>query len=212
MRTRSPIAAAALALAASTTCHAQSADAPSPYIGGNLGIGIIEDGAQELANTLGALGAPNYTTMSRSSMTYRVYGGLRINPRFGIEAGYGSLGEYNSTSVLLFPASGTLAGKAKASAFSLTGNGYAPLSESVSLLVKGGLARWDLDVKLAGTAGSVSTSASGFTPVVGIGLISSLADRLAARAEFEYFFKVGDGNNTGESSVMNFNVGLEYRF
>ena len=186
-----------------------AADGIGPYVGVGLGVARIEDSAQEIANSIGA---PNLTTLDVASATARLYGGYRLDKHFGIEAYYGTLGKYEATVTLLSPFSGGFTGEIDAKAFGLTANGYLPISSDTSLMAKGGIALWDVKATTRGFGLTSSTSETGWTPLLGAGVITNLTQNLRLRAEIEYFNKIGKESTTGDSRVILVGVGLELGF
>lgn len=194
-------------------CAAVALPAAAQDTGGYLGFGLgaarIEADAQAIANSIGL---PNVTTVDVGSGTARIYGGYKFSRNLGFEAFLGSLGVYDANVRLLSPYSGFINAEITTGAFGFTANGYLPVTESVSLMAKGGLALWTVEQKASGPGGAVKISDDGWTPVIGAGVVTSLTTRLRLRAEFEYFNKIGKDQTTGESSVKNFQLGLEYAF
>lgn len=179
------------------------------YLGFGLGVARIEADAQAIANSIGY---PNITTIDVGSGTARIYGGYKFSRNVSLEAFIGSLGIYDANVTLLSPFSGYLNAEITTGAFGVTANGYLPLTESVSLMAKGGIALWNVEQKFTGPGGAVKISEDGWTPVIGVGAVTSLTTHLRLRAEFEYFNKIGKEQTTGESSVKHFQLGLEYAF
>jgi hypothetical protein len=91
----------------------------------------------------------------------------------------------------------------------LTVLGWLPLSYRISLYAKGGLASWRASVGKGGdnlVFASSSSSTSGFTPCVGIGLTLDLTRHWSIRAEGTLLVKVLDQN------VKRLGGGFAYRF
>jgi opacity protein-like surface antigen len=179
------------------------------YLGLGLGLARIQADAQQVANSIGY---PNVTTIDVGSGTARIYGGYKVSPNLGFEAFLGSLGVYDANVTLLSPYSGYLNAEITTGTFGVTANGYLPVTESVSLVAKGGLALWTVEQKFTGPGGAVKISEDGWTPVIGAGVVTSLTTHVRLRAEFEYFNKIGKDETTGETSVKHFQLGLEYAF
>jgi len=186
-----------------------AADGIGPYVGVGLGVARIEDSAQDIANSIGA---PNLTTLEVTSGTARLYGGYRLDKHFGIEAHYGTLGNYEARVTLLSPFSGGFTGEIEAKAFGLTANGYLTITADTSLMAKGGIALWDVKSTGSGFGVTVSESETGWTPLLGVGVITNLTQNLRLRAEIEYFNKIGKESTTGDSRVVLVGVGLELGF
>jgi OmpA-OmpF porin, OOP family len=200
-----PFTLAALAVPAASI----AADNIGPYVGVGLGVARVEGDAQEVANSIGA---PNLTTLEVTSGTARLYGGYRLDKHFGIEAHYGTLGNYEARVTLLAPNSGSITAEVDAKAFGLTANGYLPITGDTSLMAKGGIALWDVKSTGSGFGVTVSASDTGWTPLLGAGVITNLTQNLRLRAEIEYFNKIGKESTTGDSRVILVGVGLELGF
>ncbi|WP_298830300.1 porin family protein [uncultured Piscinibacter sp.] len=127
----------------------------------------------------------------KSATGGKIYGGYGFTPNFGLEAGYATLGKFESA-----------AGSVKADGFFADAVGTLPLGNGFSALGRVGLFNGKLDSSLAGDDRGTSYK-------VGAGLQYDFDPRLALRGEWERyrFDALGAKSNTDLYSV-----GLNYKF
>lgn len=167
----------AVVVAFALISSAEAADTTGGYLGFGVGAGRIDANAQEIANWIGY---PNYTTVQNGSVTSKLYGGVQVTSNLGLEAFIGSLGTYTANVTYLFPYSGSVSADVEATALGMTANGYLPITPELSLMAKGGLALWNVKSSLAGPGGAVSYSDNGWTPLLGVGVVTTIT-RISAR-------------------------------
>ena len=212
-----------------------SARAAEPDTGLYLGIGVGQT-KTKMASVLPALrayvravlggadcdvgGATCSSAVQDTSTGLKLFGGYRFNRHVSVEGLYADLGTFSSDATLI---SGS-------ERFSVTANkevrglgavvvGAWPLSDKVSLLGKAGLFRWDLELTTRLTAPhgydpfstSERLSASGTSPMYGLGVQFTVFQGFALRAEVERYSKIGN-NNTGKQDVDMLSVAVLYKF
>lgn len=127
----------------------------------------------------------------KSATGGKIYGGYAFTPNFGLEAGYASLGKFDSA-----------AGSVKADGFFADAVGTLPLGSGFSALGRVGLFNGKLDSSLAGDDRGTSYK-------VGAGLQYDFDPRLAVRGEWERYRFDALG---GKSNADMYSVGLNYKF
>lgn len=154
-------ALAAALLFASVTCVAQ------PYLGVNVGRADLDASVD-----LGL--APN--SVSRASATddaYKLYGGYKLTPNFGVEIGYAVHGEVK------LPLSGLIRKLEPRSGY-VAATGEFPLAQNFALLGKVGVAN-------SRKAGDNKTGS-----MFGAGVSYAFTPAVSAVLEYEHFRKLGD--------------------
>ena len=127
----------------------------------------------------------------KSSTGGKLYGGYSFTPNFGLEAGYATLGKFESA-----------AGSVKADGFYADAVGTLPLGNGFSALGRVGLFNGKLDSSLAGDDRGTSYK-------VGAGVQYDFDPKLGIRGEWErYRF---DALGTKSNADM-YSVGLNYKF
>jgi OOP family OmpA-OmpF porin len=183
-----------------------------PYLGGGLGLNLVEDRAQEIANAVGSLGLSNRVTQETGAAGFRLYGGYRLHRNFGVELGYANLGKYDIEIDVTSPVSGRVNGDWKASAFDVVAVGFLPFSESLSGVGRLGASRWSAKFSASGPGGSVSATSNGWSPLIGVGLLWSFSANWGLRTDFDYRSGIGDENKTGQTDVSTLGVSVQYMF
>ena len=128
-----------------------------------------------------------------SDTTFKLFGGIIVNPYFSVDFGYINLGEYSANE----SGGGSFANfTAEASAFYAAAVGHLPLNkkelEAISLYGKVGLAAWDVDLGLSTNLPLVliETGDSGTDLMFGIGIqgrYGSETNSWIVRLEYERF-------------------------
>ena len=127
----------------------------------------------------------------KSATGGKIYGGYAFTPNFGLEAGYASLGKFDSA-----------AGSVKADGFFADAVGTLPLGSGFSALGRVGLFNGKLDSSLAGDDRGTSYK-------VGAGLQYDFDPRLAVRGEWERYRFDALGS---KSNADMYSVGVNYKF
>ncbi len=190
------------------------------YVGGSIGAATadVKDATNELNSAFASVGAVNSSTTSDDSdFSYKLFAGYKFNKNFALEGGYADLGKYTASGNALLRGSTINAdGDVKAYAIFIDAVGILPASEEFAVFGKVGGAythtKANASASFAGFSASDNATSSKFVPKLGIGAQYYVTKAVALRAEYEYYFNVGDKNETGESDVQVFTVGLTYGF
>ena len=148
-----------------------------------------------------AIGDQYSTTSSvdTANVGWKLAGGVRLNPYFGVEAGYVNLGEVkyevastNTAENVLIPAV-LAAAPLSLSGAVVEGVGFVPLTSRCSLLGKGGAFFWNGRTEVSSAAGQQTTRKdSGTGLALGLGGQCQVSENNGFRLEWERFF-VDDG-------------------
>lgn len=172
---------------------------------------------------------------------YKVFAGYNINEHFAVEGAYVKFGRFEADSTFAGTSSfGTATGKLNsditADGVSLSGLAKFPfLNKNSKAYAKAGLLVWDVDLEteysLTGTAtksftflgntyaaGAYDTSGiykadkNGVSMLLGLGTEYDFTDRIAARAEWEFYNNVGKGKTTGQTDIHLVTGNVMYKF
>ena len=158
---------------------------------GGLGVGLSQAniaGARVGGNLLGSGLTVNSISEDDKDLGYKVFGGLKLNRNFALEAGYFNLGEFGYTATTT-PA-GTSTGNIKISGFNLDALGILPFTDQFSLFGRVGAQYAKSKDSFGGTgagAGNSSISYSGTNYKVGAGLQYDFTDTVGLRTEWERY-------------------------
>lgn len=186
-------------------------------------------------------GKPIFFTASQDNATtnsgWSLYGGYRFNRYFAVEALYQPLGEYSRTGSnrgLVDPSLTQAAGfgtrvsltisdtdRLHLQGYGLTAVGSYPFANYMYLFGKAGLFYWNgkldrsttitnngIDIKTLIT----SETATGISPIYGIGLRIDLTRSLSVRGEWSHISGVGGGLSTGKSDANVTSFSAEINF
>lgn len=142
------------------------------------------------------------------AMSWKVFGGARLNPMFGAELAYAKLGESEKK--------GTINGqsmnaKNEVAGYQLSGVAYLPINvvPNLELLGKGGAMFWERDTQASlGTRKEQGTD-KGISPLMGVGAQYQLNQNLHLRGEWEHIFNTGSGSDY-ETDADNYTLGFMY--
>jgi len=200
-------------LASGIACAQQSGF----YMGGSIGQAWanIDDDAASFVADIGGTNVSGNT--DDTDITYKIFGGFKVNQNFAVEGGYAYLGKYTTSADGTFAGGAVSAkGNVKSYAIFLDAVGILPANEQFSVFGKAGFAYTNTDahVSASTTALSASDSASAnkWVPKLGLGAQFQVSRNIALRAEYEYYFNVGDQNKTGESDVQILTAGISFGF
>ncbi len=174
--------------------------------------------AQQTDISLLAQGVTSATNISSWDTSWKIYGGYQFSEIIAAEAAYAKLGKFGGTSALSTPAGGAGTGTWDASAFSVSAVATLPIVENrFSVLGKLGLAYTQLDVNETATGVGGSTVVVNPTNkrtnlLVGLGLRYDITRKIGLRAEYEHYNNVGDGAVTGQTAIVVWTLGAQYRF
>lgn len=140
----------------------------------------------------------------------KVFGGYKFSENWAAEVQYYDLGKWRYSDA-------GITGDAKVTGLSIAAVGSYPLSTSVSLIGKLGVATQDVKVRATDTAtgNTDGIKAHATVPMVGIGVEYAFNPRMALRTEYEYFgvptlVRVGSDRLKSHTSLLT--VGLSYKF
>lgn len=207
------IALSALLLASGLVSAQQSGF----YVGGSIGSAMVDanGGVDDVLSSFGATNVSGNT--DDTDFSYKIFGGYKINKNFAVEGGYANFGKFTSNG------SGRLLGQpisaseeVKSYAIFVDAVGILPASEEFSVFGKAGFAYTNTkatgSASAPGISASASESANQWVPKLGLGAQYYVTKAIALRAEFEYYFNVGDENTTGQSDVQVLSAGITFGF
>ncbi len=192
------ILSTALHLAAGAAAAQQPSQQPAmqSYVGVSAGRSSFD------IDTTGA------TRSDTSSTGYKLFGGVQFNQHFGLEGSAFSLGK--ATGAVNVPGIGTATVEGKVRGIALAGTASLPVTDSVAVFAKAGLAYVETKATVSTPLGGASEDDKSTQPLFGLGARWHFSDTLAARLEWERVrarFVESEKVNTDLISV-----GLQYRF
>jgi OOP family OmpA-OmpF porin len=191
--------------------HAQSADKSGWYAGLDLGRSRLGMNGSDVDGALANQGIASSTSLDQTDTSFAVNGGYRFNRYFALEGAYERLGRFDYTAST---GADTIDGKFKASALSLAGVGFYPLSNEWSLYGKAGLARTDAKLEASSESGltpTQNTSHTGTGLLIGAGVTYDFDRSFYAKAGWDRYNKVGD-STTGSGPIALYMLGVGMRF
>ncbi|MBI2308001.1 MAG: porin [Rhodocyclales bacterium] len=190
------------------------------YVGGSIGRASVD--GQNVDKDVAALLRDDYgaTAVHSSSddtdTSYKLFAGYKFNKNFAIEGGYADFGRFKASAGGVIGTPVEIKGKIDSYAVFVDAVGSLPLNDSFSLFGKAGAAYTHTKLKVSGSWGgftdSISESDSEVVPKLGVGAEYNITKSVAVRAEYEHYFNVGDKNNTGESDVGVWSLGVKMSF
>ena len=195
----------------SGVAHAQSADKAGWYAGIDIGRSRLGMNGSDVDGAFANQGIGSSTSLDQTDTSLGFNAGYRFNNYFALEGAYQRLGSFDYSAST---GSDTIDGKFKASALSLSGVGFYPLSSQWSLYGKAGLTRTDAKLEANSESGltpTENTSHTGTGLLFGAGLTYDFARNLYAKAGWDRYSKVGD-SSTGSGPVDLYMVGVGMRF
>lgn len=187
------------------------------FVGGGIGqakVKITDDAASAITDSGGSFVTGN---TDDTDISYKLFGGYKINKNLAFEGGYAFLGKYKSeANGIVSGRTLTAQGNVKNYAIFVDGVGIYPASQDLLLLGKLGFAytntKADASASMAGISASVSESSNRWVPKLGIGAQYNVTKAVALRAEYEYYFNVGNDNTTGQSDIKVLSAGITFGF
>ncbi len=183
--------------------------------GDDLMFFIIEDGA-------GGIILDGESSLEDSDTTWSIVGGYKFNPYIAVEAGYADLGtaEYRATADVFFPGEGTILLNGGidigATGFTVAAVVSAPLGESFDLHGRVGMLFSDTEIKISITDGfdsvSESESFSDNDLFYGVGVSWYVGANWSLNLDYLLYKDVGTEDETGETDIDSFTLGVTYRF
>lgn len=190
------------------------------YFGGSLGQASIDskhvsrDIATLLRDDYGATGV--YASDDETDTSWKLFAGYKLNRNFAIEGGYADFGRFTAKAGGVIGTPVAIKGRVDAYAVFVDAVGILPLGDSLSAFGKAGAAYTHTKTRAtgswAGFVDSFSVSDSEVVPKLGLGAEYSVTKSVAVRAEYERYFNVGDKDETGESDVGVWSVGVKMSF
>ena len=181
-----------------TTSTADFATGPKLYAGGSLGAARQGDTCND----------PFFNgKCDNRETTWKAFGGVRLNPMFGGEVTYHSLGgsQLNGTTGAGNPASLDN----QATGISVTGVGYVPVMPNTEAFGKAGALFWERETTQNSVGVSQQSTDNGTSPLIGGGVQYRLNDNVHIRGEWEHSFNVG-ADSAYETDVDVYSVGMSY--
>lgn len=204
------IGSIALSAGASAQLRApENSDVLGAY--GSLSVGRSHSniGGSEIGSALSRQGVSGSTSVDDNDTGYGLRLGYRFHPNFAVEGGYTDLGRFDYNTALT--GGGTASGRLKADAWDISAVGIVPFANNFSGYGKVGVARTRAELD-SGTPGINGATERGTHPTAGLGVAYDFNKQLAATAEWNRYFKVGNETNTGRGDIDLYSVGLKYKF
>jgi OOP family OmpA-OmpF porin len=178
---------AALLLALSGTAFAQA------YVGGSVGRSKLDTGLSSSDFQF-----PGVTvSIKETGTSYNLFGGIKLNDVFAVEAAYDRFGDVEVTARSAF---GSGSSSIKNEAFSVVGRGTFELNPMFGLTGKLGVAR--------SKSSAEDASSSKTAPVFGIGAVYNINKQVSLLGEYEVYNKFADSDN----DMTNFKVSVRVAF
>ena len=219
MKITSVLIAAVLGSSAANALAQQRAQPVSDlgvYVLGSIGRAKVDIDNAGIDASVRAAGAATSTTSSDDNVSAWKLGlGYQFNRNFAVEVSYADFDGFSLNTVTTGPA-GSVTGQIDAKAYSLDLVGVVPLSPRFDLFARVGVYYWDVDARVAGVVGGVttaiSTSEDGTDWKAGVGARYNFTRNFGIQLEWERYNDVGDSATTGKSDVDMVTIGLRYRF
>lgn len=186
---------------------AQAADTGG-YVGAGAGQSAFDISGSELDALLADDGITATTSVDDGDTAWKLFGGYRLHPNFGIEGAYVDYGTLTTRSRVTAPSAGTVAIDMDVTAWTFDAVAFLPLGSGFELFGKAGVALWDSDAGVSGTGGggtfSDSVSDDGSDVHFGVGASYALTDNVRIRAEWERINADDDLDAWTVSAVLGF--------
>ena len=178
---------------------------PTAYIGASLGQATMNTWCDDPYHVV--------TSCDDSPTTFKVFGGVRINPYFALEASVNHYGEYTGTTNLYaYPYFYPVDVNVQLGGFTGSAIGIIPVSEAFELFGKIGLVAWSGTVDVAvGGVGRTSYTEAGTGLLLGGGVNINLTPNVTLRAELEVFDLDTDTTNE-DVTITTIMGGIVYNF
>jgi OOP family OmpA-OmpF porin len=194
------------------TSSLAAAEEAAWYGGLNIGQSKATIDDRRIGNSLSGFTSNSISDANHDS-SYKLFGGLKFDKYYALEAGYFNLGEFGFTATTV-PA-GRLQGATKIEGINLDAVLIVPLNDKLSALGRAGFtyAHTKDNFTSSGAApvpGNLSPGKYSTNPKLGIGLQYAFTQNLGLRAEAERY-RVDDAiGNKGDVDLLS--VGLVYHF
>lgn len=197
---------ASLAALGTTQALAQN----SEHFYGGIGLGQAQSkiNNESINNSLIGTGVTTSITQEKEDASYKVFGGYQINPNFGVEAGYFSLGEFGFKSTT--NPTGTLDARYKIDGMNVDLVGTMSLNNQLSLIGRIGIHNARTRDTFRGTGAVVVTNPSPETSdtnyKAGFGFAYKFSESMSLRGELERY-RVNDAvGNKGDINVASLSL------
>jgi len=148
---------------------------------------------------------------------FKVFAGYRANPYFAVEGGFAWLGEFQATTQVLAPTTGTLNADIRVIGLYADAVGILPVGYGFSAFAKVGVLLSETRTTRS-TFGTVTTAANANASIdqpnlsYGLGIQYEFRKNAAMRFVWERYIKLGDSNTGGEFNIDLYSGGLLFRF
>ncbi|MCK4952021.1 MAG: outer membrane beta-barrel protein [Gammaproteobacteria bacterium] len=154
-------------------------------VGASVGASETDLSNLSIDNSFGADGFSTTTTFSDTESSWNVFVGYKYSINLGLEVGYTSFGEFGYSGTKTGPA-GTYTGTREITGFYGAIVGYFPLSETLSLMGKFGMASWDEDGSISNASMQNSAFVRGDSSsdlLIGAGIEYKITDSISFRGD-----------------------------
>ncbi|MDV3237466.1 MAG: outer membrane beta-barrel protein [Gammaproteobacteria bacterium] len=186
---------------------AQAADTGG-YVGGGVGQSSFDINGSELDALLADDGITATTSVDDSDTAWKLFGGYRMHPNFGVEVAYVDYGTPTTQSTVTAPSVGTVNIDMDVTAWTFDAVAFLPLGGGFELFGKAGAALWDIDAGVSGTGGGGAFGGSadddGSDFHFGVGASYAFTDNFRIRAEWERINADDDLDVWTVSAVLGF--------
>lgn len=217
---------------ANKDAHTSSPDQKSSVVYLGIGIGsakavglskYVDYSVEDLQYYADFSYGPGFTATGSgadSSLGGKLFMGYNFNKYLALEGFYTNFGEFK-VNVSATDGVDTLntVDSWKASGFGVSGLGILPINNSISLFGKFGLIYWNMqyqwtlnDMVPPPDSISLSDSASGLSPLFGVGAKFDFSEWFGIRAEYERYLDIGKKDKTGQFDIDLISVSGVVRF
>lgn len=175
----------------------------------------------ELYESLVDVIGPTTSTVTRDERDpgFKLLVGYAFSPHWAVEGGFAQLGEFTITRDVTAPAAGAATASLRVKGWVIDLVGTAPLNRHFSVIGRVGVLLSEVRTFRA-VSGPVTLEpglpTSGISDEanfkVGVGLQYEVSPKVALRAEWEHFYRVGDPAVTGELDINLVGGGVVLRF
>ena len=201
------------ALVGLTTSAAMAADTTGWYGGINVGRSDFRQRDGGVDSALANQGFSSSSDVDKKDTAFGLNLGYQVNPYFALEGGYVDLGKLKYNSNISSPVADAASGRLKASGWTFSGLGIAPLGNDFSAYGRLGLirAKTEFNGSDAAGIGIADQSNSKTAGLYGLGLNYDISKALATRVEWTRYANLGDAS-TGKADLDLISVGLQVKF
>lgn len=213
MNRKAIVITVATLLGASGFASAHAAGDPGWYGGLDLGRSNQRLGGGQIDSALGQQGLTSSSSLDDHATTWGLFGGYQFNPYFALEGGYVNLGKFDYSSTVSSPAADTVSGHFGVQGIDAAAVGLLPFGEQWAAYGKAGLlyAKSTLDASSSGAVMAGDADHWSASPLLGAGINYDLTRKVALRAEYDRYFRVGD-SSVGKGDIDALTARVVYRF